>query len=196
MKGIYILALLLLFISGLQAQNEGFYPEQDTVLDVDPADIPKIKARIFAGRPGKAALFSLILPGAGQAYNKQYWQVPLVWAGVGAAGYYMNFNITEYNKHRDAYRQKVLGETVTDPDLAPLSADQIKNLRDQWNNYRQISIFVFAATWIANSAQAYVSAHLKDFDISDDLSMEIVPFAQPNPMTGSFPVSGSIILKF
>lgn len=195
MKGMYLLALLLLFMTSLSAQNEGFYPEQDTVEEIEVDYVPKIKAKMFSGRPGRAALYSLIIPGAGQAYNKKYWQVPIVWAGVGTAGYFMDFNTKKYNMHRDAYKNRILGEPVH-PDLERYSAEEIRNLRDQWNEYRQLSIFVFAATWIANSAHAFVSAHLKDFDISDDLSMQVLPFTQPDPIIGALPVSGSIVLKF
>jgi hypothetical protein len=195
MKGMYLLALLLLFVTGLSAQHEGFYPEQDTVEEIEADYVPKIKTKMFAGRPGRAALYSLILPGAGQAYNKKYWQVPIVWAGVGTAGYFMYDNTKEYNRFKEAYKNSILGEPV-DPEIAFLTTDQLRVYRDKWNEYRQISIFVFAATWIANSAHAFVSAHLKDFDISDDLSMQVLPFTQPDPITGALPVSGSIVLRF
>lgn len=159
----------------------GFYPELDTVPEIDYEYVPTTKAKIFAGRPGKAALYSLILPGAGQAYNKKYWQVPIVWAGVGTAGGIMIFNIDQYNKFRDAYRERLIAEMEdrdpTDDYVGQYTTPNLLNLRDQSNRYRQMSIFIFALAWIANSAQAYVGAHLKEFDVSDDLSLEFRPFS-------------------
>jgi len=193
----------------LHAQEGGFYPEPDTVQDIDVEYVPKIKAKIFSGRPGKAALYSLILPGAGQVYNKKYWQVPIVWAGVGTAGGVMIDNVKTYGYYRDGYheslRAEIEGTVPIIPDGLPKTvrqnlergtSEQIKNIRDQYNRFRQISIFAFALTWIANSAQAYVGAHLKDFDVSDDLSIEFVPLTGSDVFNSPMPISTGVILRF
>lgn len=203
------LSLTLIFIGGLivafQAQTTGgFYAEPDTVPEIEYEYVPTTKANIFAGRPGRAALYSLILPGAGQAYNKKYWQVPIVWAGVGTAGGIMLWNNKQYKRYRDAYRGRLIAEIEMVPpedEFLDYSTSDILNYRDQTNRFRQISIFVFALTWIANSAQAYVGAHLKDFDVSDDLSLEIIPFSGSSVGDMSLtnytsPVSTGIVIKF
>ncbi len=192
----------------LHAQDTGgFYPEPDTVPDIEFEYVPTVKTNMFAGRPGRAALYSLILPGAGQAYNKKYWQVPIVWAGVGTVGYFMFDNIDTYKLYRDAYRERLLAELeMREPIENTLifgraTTDQIRNERDRWNRFRQMTIFAFALTWVANSAQAFVGAHLKDFDISDDLSLEILPFSAPPDDNVSItnyttPISAGVIIKF
>lgn len=194
-----ILCLIVSLCIG-QVQSGGFYAEPDTVPDVDLEYVPKIKAKIFAGRPGRAALYSLILPGAGQAYNKKYWQVPIVWAGVGTAGGIMVFNVNEYKGYREAYRERLIAEMEmrppTDEYVDVYSTQSLLNLRDQYNRFRQISIFAFALTWIANSAQAYVGAHLKDFDISDDLSIEFIPMGGNEWVHTATPLTTGIVLRF
>lgn len=187
--------LLVLVYSGL-AQNPGnvdpagFYPELDTIPDVDYEYVPTEKANIFAGRPGRAALYSLILPGAGQAYNKKYWQVPIVWAGVGTAGAFMVGNGRQYRGFRDAYRERLIADLEDrdpmDDYVGKFSTPSLLNLRDQSNRYRQMSIFIFALAWIANSAQAFVGAHLKEFDVSDDLSLEFVPLSGQDVQNNEF----------
>jgi hypothetical protein len=203
-------------MTALHAQQDlsGFYPEPDTVPEIEVDYVPTAKGSIFTGRPGRAALYSLILPGAGQAYNKKYWQVPIVWAGVGTAGGIMLYNSKYYGYYRDGYRESLRAGIEGTPPIIPdglppkveenlrkASTEQIKNHRDDLNRYRQISIVAFALTWIANSAHAYVSAHLKDFDISDDLSIQILPFSGRADYSYEItnyttPISTGVVLRF
>jgi hypothetical protein len=111
-----MIALIFWVSCGLNAQQTGgFYPETDTVPELDVDYIPKVKTRMFAGRPGKAALYSLIIPGAGQAYNKKYWQVPIVWGAVGTVGYFVIDNSKEYRDLRDAYRERLIAAQNGEP---------------------------------------------------------------------------------
>jgi hypothetical protein len=192
-----------------QEQLQGFEVPPDTVQEIDLEYVPKTKAGLFAGKPGRAALYSLILPGAGQAYNKKYWQVPIVWAGVGAMGYVMVTNVKDYRGYRDQYREFLLADiedrqVVLDPKYGlrsedpyiPYTQEQTRNLRDAQNRYRQLTIIGFAAVWIANSAQAYVSAHLLEFDIDEDLTLHLLP-SQPQIMDiSASPVTASLVLRF
>jgi hypothetical protein len=194
-----VVLLLVVLYCDMQGQSGGFYPEQDTAPEIDLDYIPKVKARIFAGRPGRAALYSLILPGAGQAYNKKYWQVPIVWAGVGTAGGVMLYFNGEYKGYKDAYRERLLAEIeMREPqDKFPkYSTNSLHTYRDRYNRYRQLSIFAFALTWLANSAQAYVGAQLKDFDVSDDLSISIVPLSTDVSFAAPAVLSTSVVLRF
>jgi hypothetical protein len=194
------ISFVMFVFTGLSAQQTGgFYAVPDTVPELDVDYIPKVKSRMFAGRPGKAALFSLILPGAGQAYNGKYWQVPIVWAGVGTVGYFMVENSKTYRGYRDAYRERLLSDETGQPPTDPYpgsSAEQIRNERDRWNRFRQLTIIGFAATWIANSAHAFVDAHLTDFDVSEDLSLEIIPFSGSSQLSDPGVVSAGIVLRF
>ena len=209
MKRLTLILFSGVLMTALHAQQDlsGFYPEPDTVPEIEVDYVPTVKANIFAGRPGRAALYSLILPGAGQAYNKKYWQVPIVWAGVGTAGGIMYWNNMNYKVYRDGYRERLLAD-LEDRDpvedfetFGRATNEQIRNERDRWNRFRQMSIFAFALTWIANSAHAFVGAHLKDFDISDDLSIQIAPFSGSSDYgygitSYSSPVSTGVVLRF
>jgi len=159
------------------AQEGGFSLPPDTVNFAEPS--PYIdsgekppKARLFSGRPGKAALYSLILPGAGQAYNKRYWKVPIVWGVMGGVGYIMYDNIQIYKDYKFRYEQALINGS--DPDNE-YTTEQLRLLRNQSNKNRQLTIFLFAFAWMANSIEAYTDAHLMEFDIDEDLSIEILP---------------------
>lgn len=177
---------------------DGFQVEADTLPEVEYYAGQTERVNIFAGRPGKAALYSLILPGAGQFYNKKYLHVPIVWAGVGVAGGIMIYNIDQYNTARDAYRERLLAEIEGRPpvdDFSQFSTAQIRNIRDRANRYRQVSIFAFSLVWVANAAQAFVSAHLIDFDISEDLSLHIEP-ASLEGLAGTGMLQASVVVRF
>ena len=101
--------LLLLFTIGTIAwsygQQDGFSVLPDTIPEVEQTG-PLVKEKrgsIFSGRPGKSALYSLIIPGAGQIYNKSYFRVPFVYAALGGVGYLMISNSQKYKCYRDAY---------------------------------------------------------------------------------------------
>lgn len=203
----YRVILFVLVFTGFSVQQvsaqirDGFSVVSDTLPDIDIEYVKGPKANLFGGRPGKAALYSLMLPGAGQAYNKKYWQVPIVWAGMATAGGIMINNIGEYNYYRDAYRERLIAEMEGRPsdgfpELDRFSNEQIRNQRNVWDRYRQISIFAFAFTWIANSAHAYVSTHLRDFDISDDLTLSIMPFSHDLPSMSQAPVIAGVMVRF
>lgn len=183
-----IILFTLLGIPELPGQGtlSGFSVQPDTVpeLDADIEYVPqKQKANLFKGKPGRAALYSLILPGAGQVYNGKVWKVPLVYGVLGSTGYFVFYNSNEYKLFRDAYISRLTaieeGVTPTDPfyeghpDYGVQSPEGIRLYRNEYNRLRQISIFVFALAWIANSAEAFVDAHLTDFDVTDDLTFRL-----------------------
>jgi len=175
-----IISIIFIFIAGTSTcQREGFSIEPDTVVTFDD-DVPTVegpKANIFEGPPGRSALYSLIVPGAGQIYNGSYWKAPIIWGLMGTMGTVMAYNINAYKdfdtRYTNALTQELAGEPNTDP--GGLSSTQLFNLRTQANKARQLSIVLFSFAWIGNSIEAYVDAHLKEFDVSDDLSIRIKP---------------------
>lgn len=166
------------------------------------------KGSIFSGRPGKSFLMSMVIPGAGQIYNKSYLRVPFVWGAVGGMGYLMIKNTQQYNCFREAYIDKVDGNPITMPGyctptiplteidlilLTDQSPQTIRQLRDQANTNRQWSIVGFAAVWLLNGIDAFVDAHLKDFDIDEDLSIDIGPKMEDDPYA---PMKMGVFVKF
>jgi hypothetical protein len=137
--------------------------------------------------PRRAALRSAILPGWGQVTNGKYWKLPLVYGALGATAYAFNFNITQYKRVAYAYRVLILAQasgdtsqfSTVDADLKPfLKANASNDLRNYRNTYRKdidYSVLIFLFFWGLNVVDATVDAHLKGFDVSDNLTMKIKP---------------------
>ena len=152
----------------------------DTIIvykqDSNSVDIKKKKGSIFSGKPGKAMIMSLIIPGTGQIYNKSYLRVPFVWGAVGGMGYLVYDNTVKYRCLSDAYVASVDGVLYTFPEhcnefVNVTNPAQLKALRDKYNNQRQLSIVGLSLVWLANGVDAFVNAHLKEFDVDEDLSI-------------------------
>ncbi|RPD42315.1 hypothetical protein EG028_03820 [Chitinophaga barathri] len=127
--------------------------------------------------PRKAAFYSAVLPGLGQIYNRDYWKVPLVYAALGVSTGVFIWNMDKYKEFRDAYRIRVANQNNPEyKDKYPLYTDgDLRYLRDAYRQYVDYSVLVFVAAYALNIVDATVFAHLRQFDISNDLSMRIGP---------------------
>jgi hypothetical protein len=135
--------------------------------------------------PRKAALYSAVLPGLGQAYNREYWKIPLVYAALGITTYTFILNMDSYRTYRNAYRIRLDGNADTHDAYERLYSDaSLKVLRDGYREYVDYSVLVFVIAYGLNIADATVFAHLRTFDMSDDLSMKIVPTIIDNRSIG------------
>jgi hypothetical protein len=128
--------------------------------------------------PKKAAFYSAVVPGGGQVYNRQYWKAPLAVGAVGAAGYFLYDNTTEYRRFRDAYRLRVDGDPTTIDEFASnpnATAAQLVEIRDQYRKWMEQSYIAVGVVYALQVLEAYTAAHLKNFDIDDDLSLNWQP---------------------
>lgn len=135
--------------------------------------------------PRKAAIRSAIIPGWGQVYNKKIWKVPIVYAAIGIPIGTFIYNKNWYTKTRDAARMIALNDTANykgrvDPQLwVFFSTDNaigsLLNYRNEFRRNMDYSILITLLFWGLNVVDATVDAHLKDFDVSDDLSLRIKP---------------------
>ena len=146
--------------------------------------------------PRKATLRSALIPGWGQAYNKQYWKIPLVYAIVGIpAGTYV-YNNKWYKKSKFAYELRINKDSANfgkiDPKLQVLSTESLRFYRNEFRRSRDYSVLYTLLAWGLNVVDATVSGHLKEFDVSDDLSVTINPVANP----GSNSKGLSLVLAF
>ena len=131
----------------------------------------------------RATTLSTICPGAGQIYNKSYWRVPIVIGGFATTIYCIDWNNRGYQRFKKAYRLRY--DYDQNPDLYPNgSADEfggryassfLKNLRNSYRRNRDLCIILTAGLYILQIVDAHVDAHLRDYDISDDLSVDISP---------------------
>jgi len=150
----------------------------DKVIKIDTAE--KVKFKLIKSildkkypNPSRAAAMSLVLPGSGQIYNKKIWKLPFVYGALGGLGYLIVTSSEDYKTFREAYLL-----TIEDPSLNPfpnLSESSLLTLRDRFDKRRQQGYIFFALTWILNSVDAFVDAHLNSFDVSEDISMQVNP---------------------
>jgi len=130
----------------------------------------------------KAGLYSAILPGAGQLYNKQYWKIPIVYAGVGAAVYFIQFNTNKYQTYRKAYVASLEGKPHEFTGKYDQSA--LKQLQDGYKRYLDMTLLFTALGYTLQVIDAVVFAHLRNFDVSRDISLRMQPVAHPNGGAG------------
>ena len=127
---------------------------------------------------------SAIIPGWGQVYNKKYWKVPIIYAALGITGYIFIDNIKTYKEYKFAYAARYKAEQpppVQDStdyyklkELYKLiSPESIRAARDRFRQYVDYSALFFILFWGLNVVDATVDAHLKSFDVSPDLSLQI-----------------------
>jgi len=132
--------------------------------------------------PKKVALFSAILPGLGQAYNRQSWKIPIVYVGLGIAGYFIADNLKTYNAFRQVYAGRISGDNSVNlkyPAYADYSDDVIKNARDESRQNLDITVLLTALGYGLQIADALVFAQLKNFDISPDITFYTKPVVYP-----------------
>jgi hypothetical protein len=134
----------------------------------------------------RATIYSAILPGSGQAYNKKYWKIPLVYAGIGTISYFIVSNHKHYVEAREAYdyvsneyEYPIDNELVDKYDEADLL-----EIRDYYRRNVELSWIVMGLWYILNIIDANVDAHFFDYDISDNLSMRIQPIIDPFVLNG------------
>lgn len=120
--------------------------------------------------PARASMFSAIVPGLGQAYNGDYWKIPIFYTGLGACAYAWGFNQQQYDRYRQMYIDLNEGTYK-----GHLNAENIKWYRDQHRRMRDYSIIATILVYALNIIDANVFAHFSTFDISDDLSFNVEP---------------------
>ena len=123
--------------------------------------------------PHKASVYSAIIPGAGQVYNKKYWKVPIVYAALGSTAYFTYDNGQKYKQYRDAFLLRQDGET--DEYDGIYSDSQLITIMEYYERNKELSIIMTLAVYILNIVDASVDAHLFDFDVSEDLSLNTTP---------------------
>ena len=131
----------------------------------------------------KATTLSTICPGAGQIYNGSYWRVPLVIGGFATTIYCIDWNNRGYQRFKKAYRLRA--DYDANPNLYPSGSQDefggryassfLKNLRNSYRRNRDLCIILTAGIYLLQIMDAHVDAHLRDYDISDDLSVDVTP---------------------
>ncbi len=135
--------------------------------------------------PRIAIVRSAIIPGWGQATNKRYWKIPIVYGALGITAGIFIHNIKQFREARDAYTNAIDGDTSNDYQIPQpyytvrFTPERIKTFRNQVRQNVDYSALFFLLFWGLNVADAAVDAHLKTFDVSDNLTVRIKPGYSP-----------------
>ncbi len=132
----------------------------------------------------KATVLSAIFPGAGQIYNKSYWKLPIVWGGMAAFGYIIDYNNRGYQRFKNAYNALTDGDPNTVDEFGGrYDASFLQNTRDSYRRYRDLGIIMISGFYLLNIIDAHVEAYLRRYDISDNLSVRVEPVMMDAPVT-------------
>jgi len=149
----------------------------DSLATKNPLQMDTIVNKKF--NPRTATIRSAILPGWGQAYNKKYWKIPIVYAGLGVSAGFFFSNLKTYKEFKDAYIYRTdedpLNDSLISPELQNLPTEALRFYRNSFRQNIDYSVLAFLIWWGLNVVDATVDAHLKSFDVSPDLSMKIKP---------------------
>lgn len=163
-KSRFIVFLFLLIVGKpmVFAQNN----DELKVLD----SISSSKNKINPLAPAKAAFYSAVVPGLGQAYNKKYWKIPLVYGALGTSIYFYVKNNKKYHEFRDVYKQRLAG--YTGDQYSYLDNDRLIQAQRFYQRNRDLSALITAAFYILNIVDANVDAHLMQYNVNDNLSLK------------------------
>jgi len=183
---------ILLFISAFIFLNGHLIAQNDSSQvngDLKPIAIEKTADSLTKYNPRKAIIRSAILPGWGQVTNKKAWKVPVVYAALGTTTYLFFRNLRQYKDAKNAYILATDNDPLNDFEIKePYFGvkDQPERIRTFRNEVRQnvdYSVLFFLVFWGLNVADAAVDAHLKTFDVSDNLSLHFKPGYSPLAQT-------------
>lgn len=124
--------------------------------------------------PAKAAFYSAVLPGLGQAYNKKYWKIPFVYGALGAGVYFYDRNNTNFNRARTAYKLRINEKPDEFDGLNGnifLSKDALISAQKSYKKDRDLSLLVTAGLYILQIVEASVNAHLLQHNVDSNLSV-------------------------
>ena len=122
-------------------------------------------------QPGKATIYSILVPGLGQCYNGEYWKVPIYWGGIIGSVHYYNHNRNNYLKYKRIYTEITSGGDYD----GPISEETALYYRNVFRRYRDYSVLAIAGFYLLQIIDANVFSYMQDFDISNDLSMSVGP---------------------
>jgi len=170
-----VLIIILAFCSNTWAQEDKNSEDKEEVktetleeLQVEANNI--VSDPIDPLAPARAAFYSAVLPGLGQAYNKKYWKIPVVYAGLGIGMYFYLDNNKEYKRYRSAYKRRLAGFT-DDEFYGTINDDGLREAQKTLSRNREISLLVTIAIYALNIIDANVDAHLLQYNVDDNLSL-------------------------
>lgn len=194
-----IFLLLFLFVTVLQVSaQDSLAVDTGDSLVTEGRDTLLLKSYAARYDPRKALLYAAVVPGLGQIYNKKYWKLPLVYGGMFALGYAINFYQDGYTEYKAKLYFNLENGCEDDDCVYPGDSYTTANYRrivDQYKRERDFMIILMGGVYLLQIIDAHVDAHLKEFDLNPKLQMSVRPTVEQNELIGR--QSGiSIVLKF
>jgi len=197
-KTLFCRVFFLLFFVSLWSQEE-----QKKVSDADSLGqdlkrrgikVEKVeKRKVNPLAPSKAAFYSAVFPGLGQIYNRRYWKVPLVYAAIGTGVYAYTFSNNEYNRFRDAFKRRRAGffddefYDINNSGIVPgdpdLSDEALQDAQERFQRDRDLALLITIGLYALNIIDANVDSHLRQFNVDEELSLDIRPYLEYHPIT-------------
>ena len=191
-KTIFVLFFVLFSVN--------FFAQNDSIKVKDlkiKGNIKVEKGGVYdALAPSRAAFYSAIFPGMGQAYNKKYWKVPIAWGMVAVPTYYYLTNNSDYKRYRRAYKLRKQGlqdEFTLDDGTVTASLETLERAQDQLRENRDLSLVTAVILYVVQIVEASVNAHLLQFNTDDNLSFR--PTFMNDPINFDAPKVG-LTLKY
>jgi len=170
--------LVILFLAtGFSAYS------QETV-----SDSIKLKKPVVEHSPRRATIYSAVLPGLGQIYNRKYWKLPIVYGGFATLGFFINYNNNEYTIYKQAYSDIIDNNPYTNsylklkvnisflqPDRLTQFTEALRGQKDYWRRNRDLVVIGTVVFYALNIIDASVDANFFNFDIGDDLTFKWAP---------------------
>lgn len=181
----------ILFCFSLVAQEKKKDKEENKSQISEEIVVDKLvkeKKTINPLSPAKAAFYSAVLPGLGQAYNKKWWKIPIIYGALGAEIYIYSQNNKEYKRYRNAYKRRLAG-FEDDEFFGRVTTEGLERGQKFYRKNKEVTLLVIAGTYALNIIWANVTAHLLQYNIDEDLSL--APTFKLNEIdnTGNFGLS-------
>jgi len=196
-KTLFLVLLAIVTVLSASAQDSTAVSTGDSLL-IDGRDTLALTSYASRYDPRKALLYAAVIPGLGQIYTKKYWKLPLVWGGMFALGYAINFYQDGYTTYKAKLYFNLENGYEQDDDIYPGDDYTTANYRrivDQYKRERDFMIILMGGVYLLQIIDAHVDAHLKEFDLNPKLQMSVRPTVEQNDLIGR--QSGiSLILKF
>jgi hypothetical protein len=169
-KSNFLYIFFLIFATSLFAQTTDslVVKKEEKVIVVNDSILLKEDYNPLA--PAKAAFYSAVLPGLGQVYNEKYWKIPIIYAGMATGIYFYKQQDDDYDRFRNAYKRRLAG--YTDDEFQGISNDRLVNAQKSAQKNKSISVIVTIAFYLLNVVDANVDAHLRQYEVSEDLSLQ------------------------
>jgi hypothetical protein len=190
LTSIFFLSIFFCSNSYCQQKNDSLINSKSTIQDTSARkNILALDTSAKKYNPKVATFRSALIPGWGQAYNKKYWKIPIIYGALGITAGIFNYNLKTYKKLKEAIilRSDTIpsNDSLIDPRFQNLSTESIRTYRNSYRQNVDYSVLFFLVFWGLNVVDATVDAHLKAFDVSDKISFRIKPGYNPYSNSGA-----------